>query len=209
MIPYDRWRPLDLRELREVLSGAHFRWCLAGGHAIERFVGRELRKHGEVDVVVFRDEQLKLQEHLAEWGLYAADPPGHLRPWKGGEYLEEGVHDIWCHRKGSSHWELQVMLQETSGDRWVYRRDKQISGRLDDFIETYGGWPCIRIEAQLLYKSKAPRPKDDQDFESCLPHLDERTRERLRRYLELAYRGEHSWLRRLYALSRGGTKRPG
>jgi hypothetical protein len=42
-IPYDRWAPLSVAEVVERFTGAPFAWGLAGGYAVERFVGRRAK----------------------------------------------------------------------------------------------------------------------------------------------------------------------
>jgi len=42
-----------------LLEYAPFTWGLAGGYAIEQFVGQPIRSHGDIDVLVFRDNQLR------------------------------------------------------------------------------------------------------------------------------------------------------
>ena len=193
-IPHDRWDPLCPDEVARLMAGVRFSWGIAGGHAIERFVGHSFRPHGDSDLLVFRDDQLAARQALDGFSLFAADPPGTLRPWAYGEELRRGVHDIWGYREGSAAWELQLMLQETQGRYWQYRRDSRIFGPRDEFFEIYGGLPCVRVEIQLLYKSKGLRPKDLLDFAQCLPLLGRDRRARLARYLEIAYSGKHVWL---------------
>ncbi|MGH2458803.1 MAG: nucleotidyltransferase domain-containing protein [Chloroflexota bacterium] len=74
----------------------HVPWWIAGGWAIDLFVGRTTRHHDDIDVQIQRADQLAVQATLATWDLNAADPPGTLRPWKPGEVLPAHVHDIWC-----------------------------------------------------------------------------------------------------------------
>lgn len=196
-IPLDRWNPLPPAELQIVMRDAQFSWCLAGGYAIERFVGNAYRDHADTDISVFRPDQLALNSYLADWALYAADPPGHLRPWEPGEWLGEDVHDIWAFRSGRDSWELQIMLQEVEADSWRYRRHESIRGSLAGFSIMVGGVPCIRPEIQLLYKSKDIRKKDQKDFEHCLPKLDPASRCSLATFLREAYPEGHEWLARL------------
>ena len=89
------------------------------------------------------------------------------------------------------------MLQEVAGDCWYYRSQDQVSDRVDGLFEIYGGWPCVRIEVQLLYKSKGAQSKDARDFDACLPYLDTDRRGRLSTYLRAAYPHGHEWLNRL------------
>jgi hypothetical protein len=54
----------------------------------------------------------------------------------------------------------------------------------------------LRPEVILLYKSKNPRLKDEQDFESVAPNLDAESRQWLKNALAVCC-GEHSWIQRL------------
>lgn len=197
VIPYSRWSPLTVTEVGQRFAGAPFTWGLAGGYTIEQFVSHPIRAHGDIDIVVFRDEQLMLQRWLSGWQLFAADPPGTLRPWRAGEELPYGIHDIWGHERQSDAWQLQIMLIETEGDEWFSRRDHRVRGHRSDLIVACGGLPCLRVEVQLFYKARNPRPKDELDFEACLPRLDTPARGWLCDPLRLLYPEYHPWLTRL------------
>lgn len=84
------WSPIALPALAELLAGVRQPWWIAGGWAIDLFVGRTTRAHDDVDVQICRDDQLAFQAALATWDLHAADPPGTLRPWRHGEVLPPG-----------------------------------------------------------------------------------------------------------------------
>lgn len=187
------WLPLPLPQLLERMRGADFFWCLAGGQAIAHVVGRPFRTHQDLDIVVRRTEQLAVRDWLDDWNLYAADPPGTLRPWTAGETLPATVHDIWCHREGGTSWELQIMLQETDSASWHYRRDARVHGAIKDLATFVAGVPCLRMDLQLLYKSKATRPKDELDFRELLPVLSIAERRNLARWLQLTHPDGHPW----------------
>jgi len=127
MPPFTPWSPLPLFEVTPLLGGG-FRWWVAGGYAIELAVGRVVRPHGDVDVLLLRRDQLAAQQALDGWELWAADPPGHLRPWAQGEVLGSDVHDIWCRPGPGAPWRLQLMLDESSesGAEWMSRRDSSV-----------------------------------------------------------------------------------
>jgi hypothetical protein len=113
------------------------------------------------------------------------------------EYLPFGIHDIWGHRTGAQAWELQVMLAEVDGNEWFSRRNALIRGQRNDLIAVYGGIPCVRVEVQLLYKAKGRRPKDELDFEACLPLLNASAKQWLIDNLRLAHPEGHAWIERL------------
>jgi hypothetical protein len=194
MFPFHQWIPLSLAEVKRIFDDAPFTWGLGGGYAIEQFLGAPIRTHDDVDIVIFRDEQIAAQQHLADWQLYAADPPGTLRKWNTGEYLPFGIHDIWGYRDGASGWEFQFMVAEVENGEWFHRRNPQIRGRRDRLITEYNGWPCVRVEVQLMYKSKNGRPKDEMDFRACLPRLNAEQKGWLKTQLQILYPDGHSWI---------------
>lgn len=194
MIPYDHWQPLPLSEIVQMFTGAPFCWAIGGGYAIEQFLGHPIRAHEDIDVVIFRDEQLPAQAWLHGWQLYAADPPGTLRAWHAGEYLPLGIHDIWAHRPGADAWQFQLMVAEVDGDEWFSRRNAAIRGKRDELFTQYGGLPCVRAEVQLLYKAKGRRPKDVLDFHAAAPHLSAEAKRWLSDALRLAHPEGHPWL---------------
>jgi len=196
-IPYSRWSPLAVTEVGRRFAGAPFTWGLAGGYTIEQFAGHPIRAHGDIDIVVFRNEQLMLQRWLSGWQLFAADPPGALRPWRAGEALPYGIHDIWGHERQSDARQLQIMLVETEGDERFSRPDHRVRGHRSDLIVACGGLPGLRVEVQLFYKARNPRPKDELDFEACLPRLDTPARGWLCDQLRLLCPEDHPWLTRL------------
>jgi hypothetical protein len=117
-----------------------------------------VREHADIDVLVLRRDQLMVQQALAGWQCQAADPPGSLRPWRPGELLPLGVHDIWCRPGPASPWRIQFMLDECVGTDWVSRRDRRIRRPVDGLGSiTDEGIPYLAPEVQLFYKAKDPR----------------------------------------------------
>ena len=192
-IPHTQWNPLSVTEVTRLFANAPFAWGLAGGYAIERFVGQPIRSHGDIDVVVFRDNQILLQTWLQEWSIYAADPPGELREWEGGEYLPPGINDVWGHRKNLQYWQIQFMFMEVTGDTWYSKRSNLVRGLRNDHIVRYGGVPCVRVEVLLLFKSKNRRPKDNADLQACLPKITPSSKQWLSMNLQRLYPDGHSW----------------
>jgi hypothetical protein len=194
------WEPLAVRDLARLLAGASFPWWVAGGWAIDLFVGHQTRPHDDLDVLVLRRDQLAVQHALRGWDLHAADPPGTLRPWRPGETLGAGIHDIWCRPHVASPWAFQLMLADadTTGTRWVFRRDRRVTGPLSR-LGRRGAEDIAYLapEVQLLYKAKpVPRPKDEHDFAVALPLLDAPRRRWLTQALTMLH-PQHPWLAQL------------
>jgi hypothetical protein len=192
-IPYSVWHPLSVADVMHLFANVPFRWGLAGGYAVEQFLGMAIRAHSDIDIVIFRDDQLHLQRWLSAWQLYAADPAGMLRLWTQDEYLPAPIHDIWGHERDTAAWQLQIMLADVAGDDWVSRSSPQIRGARDMLLVTYNGIPCVRVEVQLLYKARGNRPKDRADFAACLPRLSLAAKQWLKDGLHVLYPDGHPW----------------
>ncbi|MCL8011584.1 amino acid transporter [Streptomyces sp. AS02] len=197
--PFGRWEPASLSEVVARFSGLECRWWVAGGLAIELAVGQRIRPHGDIDVLLLRRDQRVAQRALAGWQWWAADPPGSLRPWVSGEVLPRGVHDIWCRPGLADPWRIQIMLDESHGQEWVSWRDPRVRRPIGALgMTTAEGVPFLAPEVQLYYKAKAPRPKDEEDFDAALPVLTDQQRQWLVDAISLTY-GAHPWAGRLEA----------
>ncbi len=192
------WSPLSLPEVAKLLAGVREPWWIAGGWAIDLFVGRPTRSHGDVDVQIRRDDQLSFQAALATWDLHAADPPGTLRPWRRGEVLPPAVQDVWCRPVPTAPWAVQLMLADTLGDQWVFRRYRRVRRTLTALTRrSVEGLPYVAPEVQLLFKARAtPQPKDEHDFAIAHGLLSEDARAWLDAVLAL-YSPDHPWRKRL------------
>jgi hypothetical protein len=191
--------PPPVRAVADTLRDLRAPWAVADGWAIDLQVGRVTRPHADVDVVVFRDAQAALHEALPGWELRAV-VGGALVPWERGAWLARPVHEVHAEPPGGAPGPaLEFLLNEREGADWVYRRDPAVRLPLARAVrETAAGVRALAPEIVLLYKSKAPRPADDEDFRVARPLLDARARAWLRAALLRAEPG-HPWAAALAA----------
>lgn len=191
------WKPLSPQAVKRVFEDAPFPWVIAGGWAIDLFLGYQTREHDDIDVLVLRRDQRAVQRHLRGWQLLAADPPGSLRPWTTGETLDRAVHDIWGRTDGSSAWQLQLMLDQAEGADFVSRRHPCVRLPLAQACTSApSGIPYLAPEVQLFYKAPSPRAKDEQDFSTVVPLLDQERKTWLARAISMTC-PDHAWLQSL------------
>ena len=191
-----RWEPFTVEQVAERLAAAAFPWWIAGGWALDLFLTRQTRAHGDIDVAIFRGDERALARHLPSLELVIAERAG-LAPWSGDAPLPASAHQLWARERGRDVWQLEVLLEERSEDRWVYRRDASIRLRAADIgRRTAEGVPYLRPEIQLLYKSKEARAVDESDLIALLPRLDPAQRGFLAAALWKVAPG-HRWLERL------------
>jgi len=173
-------------------------WWVAGGWAIDLFLGRKTREHADLDIAILRADQPALARLLAGWDVQVATG-GVLTPWRPGDWLEGGVrHQFWARLGPTEPWAIEILLEEGDRDRWTYRRDDRISLPLPLFgAASASGVPCVAPEVALLYKAGGHGiPRNAADFETAAPSLAPERRVWLAQALRLTDR-RHPWVERL------------
>ncbi len=189
------WQPLSPQDLKSTLSEVKCDWAIAGGWAIDLFLGSQTRVHEDIDVIVKRNDQFKIQKALKDWELWVADPPGKLRPWRKSEYIGKGLQDIWCRRSKNEPWQIQIMLYDVEDGEWIFKRNESVRKKLEEIlIETKDGYSILAPEVQLLYKSKSLRAKDRADFKSALVAMNAEQKNWLKQSLVRVYDNKHLWV---------------
>ncbi len=79
-------------EVAGVLREFRRPWFVAGGWAIDFFLGRVTRAHEDVDVAIFREDQLDLQDFLRGW-RFTKIARGRRERWNERERLDASVQD--------------------------------------------------------------------------------------------------------------------
>ena len=122
---------------------------------------------------------------------------GELIDWEKDEFLELPIFEIHCFNEGEEFPRLEVLLNESNDKEWIFRRDKRITKPLSElYLTLNSGFKFLRPEVVLLYKSKNPRAKDEQDFQAAVNYLDFESKEWFSKALSICY-PEHHWQKRL------------
>lgn len=171
-------------------------WFIAGGWAIDLFLGKETRPHKDIEIAVFRKDQLAAQNYLKNWNLKKV-VNAEFSDWKKGEFLEKPIHEIHCFNETGVKPFLEVLLNETNGKDWIFRRNGKITKPVSElYLTADNDIKFLRPEIVLLYKSKNPAAKDEQDFQKAAEYLDFESKKWLKDALSVCY-SEHHWLEKL------------
>ena len=193
MASEDPWEALSVGEVASLLDGLPVHWWIAGGQAIDLFVGSSTRPHQDVDVAVLRPDQLTVQAHLDGWDLRVAHN-NRLTPWAPGQLLAASQHGIWARPNPASPWRWELLVDDVSDGDWVYRRNLVVRLPLDRLGRTTAtGLPYLRPEVVLLYKAKRPRAPDEHDAAVAIPRLSGSERAWLAAAIAKD-RPDHHWL---------------
>ncbi len=177
----------------------------AGGWAIDLHLGRVTRRHHDIDALVMRRDHLRLHEALHGFTLKKIIPhPDGMPPnrgtiieWRAGERLALPVHQVNAYRAGDSEPAFQVMLAESSGGEWIFRRNPKVRMPISAMgFHSPWGLPYLAPEIVLLFKAKHLETRDQIDFDNALPALSVEARRWLRHALATSHPG-HEWLKAL------------
>ena len=201
-----------------VMAGYGKPWCMCGGYAVDAWIGRETRDHGDLDVSVPVQDQHAIFEHLRGWQLIAHDfptpgaqsrvevPGATSRLWDGTRRIETTGH---IHARlasvdpipeilgpESGFW-LDILLNDGSSQEWIVSRDPFISVPMARAVQqSRWGLPTAAPEVLLFDKSTYLRLRDKLDFMRLQPRLTEEQRAWLRDAIE---RVGHPWVAELSA----------
>lgn len=184
----------DVRAVEALMDGFGHPWFVAGGWAIDLYLGEQTRPHGDVEIAVFRESQQTFQSYLEEWS-FEKIVDGEPKPWTQGEYLRLPVHELHGENPESDARPptLEVLLNERRGDEWVFRRSPDVTRAVSEFgMVSDDGVPFLSPEVVLLYKLPIYGEHDQRDFENCLPALEAKRRRWLRQAIRRV-NPTHSW----------------
>lgn len=185
------WHPA---EAARRLAGVDVPWYVAAGWSLDLFRREQTREHEDLEIGVPADSFPTIRRALSDLeflvvgdGLAYAVTPDTLA----------AHHQTWAREPGTGLWRLDVMREPWQGETWICRRDPRIRLPSSQLIErTPDGIPYGAPEIALLFKAKAVRPKDEEDFAATLPLLDASRRRWLGDALALVHPG-HPWLEAL------------
>jgi len=156
------------------MSKFGFTWFIAGGWAIDLFLGRETRLHEDIEIGIYRNSQMKLYKYFEKQNKYYINNKSligkHIKTEWNKEYLRLPIHEIYVEYKDL---EIEILLNERDEENWVYRRNEKI--KLNEKLAiklTRDEIPYLSPEIVLLFKTKEMRDKDIEDFNNAVPEMD-------------------------------------
>jgi hypothetical protein len=183
-----------------LMRGFEAHWCVAGGWALDLFLGHVTRSHEDLELAIFRPDQERLRQHLRGWRFQKV-VEGRLMDWPAVEELTLSIHEIHAQSTKDPDLSLEFLLNERIGEDWTYRRDPCVRLSLSRaIVRGIGGLPLLCPAIVLLFKAKNPRPKDDQDFQQAREALNRQQVRWLEASLRICH-PDHPWLTQLHMMS--------
>lgn len=170
-------------------------WGVAGGWAIDLFIGHVTRDHSDIEIAIFREDQRNMKSILNDW-FFQKVVKGELVDW-GTETLELPIHELHGVQEANGN-RLEVLLNECEDGQWIFRREPTITFPSSSlFLASKDGIPFLNPVIVLLYKSKNTREKDYADFLAVKELIDKKDKVWLCDALEIHVPG-HAWISQLH-----------
>lgn len=171
--PLEAWAAWSPQEAAARMACVTAPWCVVGGWALDLWLGEQTRPHGDLEIAIRREDLPQVRAALGlpvhavgdgEVRLLADDQPTPLH--RHQNRVREG-----------QVWRMDIMLEPGDARTWTYRRVPGLTApRAWMTGVSKDGVPYLKPQGVLLYKSRAPRPKDEADLALVLPHLDQEAR---------------------------------
>lgn len=192
----DAWNPWHPGEAMKQLAGISSWWCVAGGWALDLWLGEQTRPHRDLEIAVLRSDFSTFRARLSRFDFFvAADGKVSVLPLEACPDPQH--HQVWVLDQPAKIWRMDILLEPGDNDTWVFRRDETIRRpRSQMTATTREGVPYLKPEGVLLYKAKATRPKDEDDFRASAPLMAIAARAWLKSALVRSYPSHH-WIDQL------------
>lgn len=213
-------RSILLEKAKELLKNADFRWAFCGGYAIDLFLDRETRKHGDIDICVLENDRNKIADFMLScgWNVYQFLGQGKVRRLHAGGSSEPG-RNLMCVKDGCSlvkfypcgendvFWHeffhtgmekldyLEFLFGNMRNDEYIFNQKLNITREMQKAVLYNGDLPYIAPEVALMYKaSNADNPEYQRDYEAAVPWLGKEQMLWLHEGLKKLYPQGHCWL---------------
>lgn len=209
-----------LVQTRKMLSNVPVTWAVCGGFALDLFIWKNIRKHGDIDICAFERDRDVLCRHMLSrdgWNVYEFRGGGKVRPLGKGSRSEAG-RNLMCVRDGCDlvkfHpsdedgllWYeffhtgitelnyLEFLFNTIEGNYFVFSGQTGIKRDLSQAILFRDGIPYLAPEMALLFKASNPENPDYRlDFDEAFPRMSAKQRQWFLESLNTLYPGGHRW----------------
>ena len=210
-----------LDELNAFMAECGFPWAVCGGFALDLFLDKSFRTHGDMDLCVFENhrEAIKTYALGKGWQVYEFRGQGKVRPLEDGMISDPG-RNLMCVKDGCDivkfypceeagmlyhqffhtgmkefHY-LEFLYNNVCANYLVLDQRNELRRELSKSILYHNGIPYLAPEIVLLYKASDSENSAYQlDFSETYPCLNEEQKAWFVSGMNLLYPDGHPWLK--------------
>ena len=210
-----------LKQANELLQNHGFEYAFCGGWAIDLFIGKETRKHGDIDIFAYWQERDTIIEYMQSKGFQVYEMMGggkahHITDiqdqlkWKRNIFCftqdcemvrlsetdESGICLVDFKHIGQTKLNfIEFLFNNKDASDLLYARNHDVKLSLPDAFLIRDGLPYLAPEMCLLYKSTdTEREGYQNDFDNAMSCMDLRQKHWLEDALAVMYPEGHKGL---------------
>jgi len=210
-----------IKEINGMLKNHAFEYAFCGGYAIDLFLNKQTRSHGDVDVMTYRKYRDDIIVYMQSIGYTVYEMIGD-----GKAHLISDISDqfkikrnIACVKENSPKAVLtktekqdifyidfpdipqcksdfiEFLFNDRTDTHFLYARNQEIKRDIDKAILFSDDIPFLSPELCLLYKSTdTERAGYQHDYEVAKAVMNEEQKAWLNHALTVIYNGNHKWI---------------
>lgn len=209
-----------IRQANDLLQNHGFEYAVCGGWAIDLFIGKETRKHGDIDIFAYWQERDAIIEYMQFLGFQVYEMMGggkahHITDvhdqlkWKRNIFCftqdcemvclsatnESGIYFVDFKHIGQTKLNfIEFLFNDKDDTNLLYARNHDVKLALSDAFLIRDGMPYLAPEMCLLYKSTdTEREGYQSDFDNAMSSMNQRQKRWLQDALEILYPEGHKW----------------
>lgn len=181
---FNNWQLLSIASLKQIMHDADYDWYLAGGIALDEFLGRKTRNHEDIDILVNFKEIECILDFFNSYNVYTARNGSLSLSLRNNI---KSTDSLWIAKDDKESFIIEILFFEEEAGHWIYKRDNAVRKKIEDMYFVKNDMKIIQPEIQLFYKmnSSSVREKDLYDYHNVYPVLEERQKEWLDQYVKL------------------------
>ena len=160
---------------KNMMNKFGYPWFIVGDWAIELFRDKETRIHDDIEIGIYREQQMQLFRYLGKYEKYYIDNRSRIgkyekKEWEK-EFLRLPIRELCIEYEGS---EIKILLNEKDDVDWIYGRNNKIKHERSNVIRfTNNRIPYLCPEIALLYKTEELRNEDKDGISKALGKMNE------------------------------------
>lgn len=204
---------------KDFFSNAQIPWAVCGGYALDLFLDRTIRVHSDIDICVFEKDRNAILRYMLQndWRIYEFRGQGRVRPLDAESSSDAGrnlmclngdcnlVKFYPCEESGLLYHEffhtgistfnyMEFLFNTTSGNNFVFDKEKNIERVMSNAILFNDGIPYLAPEIVLMFKASQSERADYQyDFEQTYVRMSNEQKAWFSQNLNKFYPNGHGW----------------
>jgi len=207
-------------EANNLLRGQGFEYAICGGYAIDLFLGKETRMHGDIDILAYWKDRDQIITYMWSQGFQVFEMLGGGKAHQITDLADQqkkkrnifcvypgcplvqlqktqetDIYGIVFDHVGQEHLDfIEFLFNDKTETELLYARNPEVKREIDKSILSAEGIPYLAPEWCLLYKSTDPdRESNQQDYTKAMGKMLSSQKEWLNHALKIMYPEGHNW----------------